>query len=160
MNKHEEYVLERTLILIKPDAIQRGLAGEILTRFERTGLKIAGMKFMRVSQELAERHYGEHAGKPFYPGLIAHITAAPLIALVIEGDFAIKICRKLIGSTLPSEAEAGSIRGDLGVEARRNLVHGSANPEDANREIALFFAEGELIEWDRPLDPWVFLREW
>lgn len=152
--------MERTLILIKPDAIQRGLAGEILSRFERTGLRIAAMKFMRMSRQLAERHYGEHEGKPFYEGLIAHITAAPLIAMVIEGDYTIKICRKVIGSTLPSEAEAGSIRGDLAVEARRNLVHGSANAEDAAREIALFFSEEEILEWERPLDPWIFLREW
>lgn len=153
-------MLERTLILIKPDAVQRGLAGEIISRFERTGLRIAGMKFMRVSGGLAEKHYGEHKGKDFYAGLIAHITSAPLIAMVIEGDYAIRICRKIIGATLPSEAEAGSIRGDLAVEARRNLVHGSANVNDAEREIALFFAEDELIEWERPLDPWIFLRGW
>lgn len=152
--------MERTLILIKPDAIQRGIAGEILSRFERTGLRIAAMKFMRVSRELAEKHYGEHEGKSFYDGLIAHITSAPLIAMVIEGDYAIKICRKVIGSTLPSEADAGSIRGDLAVEARRNLVHGSANAEDAAREIALFFSDDEILDWARPLDPWIFLREW
>jgi nucleoside-diphosphate kinase len=147
--------VERTLVLLKPDGVQRGLAGEIISRFERTGLKIIGMKFMQVSQELAARHYAEHQGKPFYPGLVSFITSAPVIAMVLEGPDAIKTVRKVMGATKPSEAAPGTIRGDMAVDTGRNLVHGSANPTDAAREVALFFKEPELLHYRRAAEGWI-----
>src|SRR3712207_3727694 len=126
--------MERTLILVKPDAMQRGLAGEIITRLERRGLRIVGLKLMQVSRELAERHYGEHQGKGFYEGLIGYITSSPIIAAVFEGTNAIEAARQTMGKTNPLQAAPGTIRGDLGLETGRNLVHGSDSPDSAARE--------------------------
>lgn len=148
--------MERTLIIIKPDAVQRGLSGEIIRRFETRGLRIAGMKFMQISRELAAEHYQEHKGKPFYEGLLDYITSAPVVVMALEGESAIAIARKMIGETKPVDSPAGSIRGDFGVDVGRNLIHGSDKPESATRELALFFKPGELIDWMRDTDRWIF----
>lgn len=153
--------MERTFIIIKPDAVQRGLTGEIIKRFEQRGLKIAGMKFMQVPRTLAETHYAEHLGKPFYEGLVNYITASPVVALALEGTNAVAAARATIGGvpksmTKPVEAPPGSIRGDFGLEVGRNLVHGSDSAESAVRELALWFNDDELASWDRVTDPWVF----
>lgn len=148
--------MERTLVLVKPDGMQRGLAGEIIQRLERRGLRIVGMKLMRVTRELAERHYGEHVGKPFYEGLVGYITSAPVIAAVFEGTNAAAAVRGSVGATNPSEAGAGTIRGDFGLEIGRNLVHASDSPESGAREIAIFFSGDELIDWGRDVDRWIF----
>ena len=148
--------MERTLILIKPDAMQRGLAGEIIARFERRGLRIIGMKLMQVPDELARRHYAEHEGKGFYDGLIQYITSSPIIALAFEGTNAIEAARQTRGKTNPLQAAPGTIRGDLGLETGRNLVHGSDSPESAARELTLFFNDGEITGYTRDVDRWVF----
>ena len=146
---------ERTLFLVKPDAMQRALAGEIIARLERRGLKIVGMKLLRVTRELAQRHYAEHVGKPFFPGLVEFITSAPVIAIAWEGKDAIKVVRATIGATNPVEAAPGTVRADFGLDKSRNLVHASDGPESAARELALFFAPEELLSWDRDVDRWV-----
>ena len=148
--------MERTLVLIKPDAMQRGLAGEILTRLERRGLRIAGLKLMQVDRALAERHYGEHAGKPFYEGLVGYITACPIVAAVMEGTDAVEATRATMGKTNPRDASPGTIRGDFGLEIGRNLIHGSDSPASAEREISLFFDPLELQSYERGIDNWVF----
>jgi nucleoside-diphosphate kinase len=137
--------VERTLILIKPDAVERGLAGEILARIERRGFALRAAKLLTVSRDLGERHYAEHAEKPFYGELVAFITSAPTLALVVEGEGAIATMRRTIGATNPAEAEPGSIRGDLALAMPDNLVHGSDSPESAARELALWFADDELV---------------
>ncbi|HXW52314.1 MAG TPA: nucleoside-diphosphate kinase [Candidatus Acidoferrales bacterium] len=147
--------MERTLILAKPDALQRALVGEIVSRFERRGLRIVGMKLMRVSTALAQEHYKEHAGKPFFKGLVDYITTCPIVAMVVEGPRAIEIARASIGATNPAQAAPGSIRGDLGVSIGRNLVHGSDSVESAQREVALFFKPDELLDYARATDPWI-----
>lgn len=148
--------MERTLVLIKPDGVQRGLVGTILSRFEARGLKIVGLKLMQVPVDLAERHYAEHKGKPFYDGLIRYITSSPVVALVLEGSNAIAAVRKTVGATKSFEAEAGSIRGDFALEVGRNLVHASDGSETAQREVGLWFTEAELTSWSRETDRWVF----
>jgi nucleoside-diphosphate kinase len=148
--------VERTLILVKPDGMQRALAGEIISRLERRGLRIVGMKMLHVDTAMAKRHYAEHEGKPFFDGLVSYITACPIIAAVLEGTGAIVTVRKTMGKTNPADAEPGTIRGDLGLEMGRNLIHGSDGPESAAREIALFFAESELFGYQRDMDRWVF----
>lgn len=148
--------MERTLVLIKPDAMQRGLAGEIITRLERRGLKIVAMRLMKVSKPLAKRHYAEHEGKPFFPGLVDYITSSPILAAVFDGEGAIKAVRQTMGKTNPLEAETGSIRGDFGLQTGRNLTHASDSPASAKREIALFFGEMAPISWPRDTDRWVF----
>ena len=148
--------MERTLIIVKPDAVQRGLIGEIVARFERRGLRIVGMKFMQIDRELASRHYGEHKGKAFYEPLLAYITSAPVVVMVLEAPDAVELARKTIGATKPVDSPPGSIRGDFGVEVGRNLVHGSDSVASAEREIGLFFAPAELIDWGRDVDRWVF----
>ncbi len=148
--------MERTLVLVKPDAMQRGLAGEILARLERRGLRIVGLKLLQVAPALAERHYGEHVGKPFYEGLVRYITACPIVAAVFEGTDAVEAVRSTIGKTNPRDAAPGTIRGDLGLEIGRNLVHGSDSPESAGREVALFFEPAELLSYERAIDAWVF----
>ena len=135
--------MQRTLILVKPDAFARGLTGEIIARFERKGLALAALKRMTVSRELAEEHYGEHAEKPFFSDLVEFITGGPLVAMVLEGQEAVTAARQVIGATDPLEAHAGSIRGEYGVEVTTNLVHGSDSPETARREVGLFFPELE-----------------
>jgi len=148
--------VERTLVLMKPDAMQRGLAGEILSRLERRGLRIAALRLFQMDEAMARRHYGEHEGKPFYEVLISYITACPIIAVVLEGTGAVEVGRKTIGATNPGEADPGTIRGDLALETGRNLIHGSDSPESAKREIALFFREDELHSYTRDVDRWLF----
>ncbi len=146
---------ERTLVLIKPDGIQRGLTGEIIGRLEATGLKIVGLKLMNISEELARRHYSEHEGKPFFIGLVDYITSSPVVAMCLEAPSAISITRKIMGATRPDEAVPGTIRGDLGIDVSRNLVHGSANAEDARREVALFFGDDGIVEYQRATEDWI-----
>jgi nucleoside-diphosphate kinase len=148
--------LERTLFLVKPDAMQRGLAGEIISRLERRGLKIAGLKLMQIPRATAEQHYGEHKGKGFYEGLVDFITSSPVIAAVFEGTNAIEVVRTTNGLTDPTAAAPGTIRGDFGLERGRNLVHASDSAESAAREIGLFFQPAELVEWARNTDGWIF----
>ena len=148
--------MERTLVLIKPDAMQRGLAGEILSRLERRGLRIVALRLFQMDEAMARRHYAEHEGKPIYEGLISYITACPIIAAVFEGSGAVEVVRKTIGVTNPAEAEPGTIRGDLALETGRNLIHGSDSPQSAKREIALFFREEELHSYARDVDRWLF----
>ncbi len=138
---------ERTFIAIKPDGVQRGLVGEILTRFERKGFKLIGLKQLIPSRDLAEKHYGVHSSRPFFAGLVNFITSGPVVAMVWEGDGVIASARKLIGATKPLEAEPGTIRGDLAVNIGRNVIHGSDSPQTAAFEIGLWFAESELQEW-------------
>ena len=138
---------ERTLILFKPDAVQRRLCGRILQRFEDKGLKVAAMKLMQIGRDLAERHYGPHEGKPFYEPLVKFMTSSPVVALVIEGPSAIDVARKMMGATFGYKAEPGTIRGDFGVSNQYNLVHGSDSQESAEREIKLFFQPGEILEY-------------
>ncbi|HET9014486.1 MAG TPA: nucleoside-diphosphate kinase [Thermomicrobiaceae bacterium] len=147
--------MERTLIIVKPDGVQRGLAGEIVSRFERRGLKLVGLKLQRVSRELAERHYGVHRGKPFYQGLVDYITSGPVVVGVLEGPDAVAAVRNTVGATDPAKAAAGTIRGDLGVAIGRNLVHASDGAETAAHEIGLFFQPDELVSYSRALDPWI-----
>ncbi len=151
-----EATLERTLVLIKPDGVQRGLVGEIISRLERRGLRIVAAKFMQVSRDLAERHYAVHKGKPFYAGLISYITSAPVMAMVWEGPNAIGAVRQTMGATRPTEAAPGTVRHDLGLEVGRNLTHASDGPETAREEIDLWFQESELVAWRRDLDRWIF----
>ena len=133
--------MERTLILVKPDAFARGLTGEIVARFERKGLRIAAMRHMQVDDELAQRHYAEHEGKPFFGELVSFITSGPIVAMVLEGQEAIRAARQVIGATNPLEAAPGSIRGDFAIEVGQNMVHGSDSPESGEREAALFFPQ-------------------
>ena len=147
--------VERTLILIKPDAVQRGLTGEILGRFEKRGLKVVGAKFMRVERSLAEEHYAEHVGKPFLPGLLDFITSSPLLAMVLEGERAIELARQTMGATDPGKAAPGSIRADLGLSVGLNLVHGSDGPESAAREVSLWFDDSELIDYQLATEQWL-----
>lgn len=148
--------MERTLVLVKPDGMQRGLAGEILTRLERRGLRIVGLRLFQMQDAVARQHYAEHEGKPFFDGLISYITSGPIIAAVLEGTGAVEVVRKTMGATNPGKAEPGTIRGDLGLETGRNLIHGSDSLESAQREIALFFEEGQLLSHEREIDRWIF----
>ena len=149
--------MERTLIIIKPDAMQRGLAGEIVKRFEQRGLKIIGMKLLQVSRELAERHYDVHRERPFFAALVGYICSAPVVVMALEGTDAVSAARVTIGATKPSEAAAGTIRGDLGLEIGRNLVHGSDSVANGEVEVANFFADEELCAgWGRDVDGWLF----
>jgi len=146
---------QRTLVLLKPDAVNRRLIGEIIQRFERKGLKIVAMKMLWLSKEMAERHYEVHRGKPFYDSLIDYITAAPIVAMVLEGDNAIEVVRKMMGKTNGQEAEPGTIRGDYAMSVQNNLVHGSDSPESAEREISLFFKEEEILEYRLIDEIWI-----
>ena len=148
--------MERTFLAIKPDAVQRGLIGEVISRLERKGFKLAGMKFMLVTPELAKRHYGEHEGKPFFNGLIDYITSAPIVAMVWEGKEVVSAMRKIMGATNPASSDVGTIRGDLGIDLGRNVIHGSDSTESAQREISLFFKPEELVEWKRTTDTWIY----
>ena len=147
--------MERTLVIVKPDGVQRGLIGEIIARLERRGLKLVGLKFMQITPELARRHYAVHQGKPFYEPLVAYITSSPVTVMVWEGKQAIEVVRKTMGATNPVNAEPGTIRADFGVEIGRNLVHGSDGPETAAFEVALFFREEELVSWARSGERWI-----
>ena len=146
---------ERTLILIKPDAVQRLLVGRIIDRYEQRGLKLIGLKLVHVDRELAERHYAVHREKPFFAGLVEFITSAPLVAMVLEGLNAVAVCRAVNGATRPHEAAPGSIRGDLALETGQNLVHASDSAETAEDEVALWFASDELLSYERDVDRWV-----
>ncbi len=149
--------MERTLIIVKPDGVQRGLTGEIIRRFEQRGLRIIGMKFMQVSRELAEKHYSVHVGKPFFEGLVNYITSSPVVVIALEGTNAIEAARMTIGATRPQQAAAGTIRGDFALEVGRNLVHGSDSVENGQIEVANFFSDAELIPgWARNTDAWIF----
>jgi len=152
-------VTERTLVLIKPDGVQRLLVGRILGRFEERGLKLAGLKLVHVDRALAEQHYAVHRGKPFFEGLLDFITSGPLVALALDGPNAIAVVRSMVGATRPHEATAGTIRGDLAVETAQNLVHASDGPETATAELALWFAPGELLDYSREIDRWVLAPE-
>jgi nucleoside-diphosphate kinase len=147
--------MEKTLVLVKPDGVQRGLVGEIITRLERRGLKLNGMKFMQMSPQLASAHYEVHKERPFYNNLVEYITSGPVVAMVWEGKDAIQTVRTTMGATNPSTAVPGTIRGDLAVEIGRNLVHGSDSPENAVREVSLFFSREELVDWERETDRWI-----
>lgn len=147
--------MERTLALVKPDGVQRGLIGEVISRLEHRGLKLAAMKLMRLDQATAQQHYGEHVERPFFPGLVEFITSGPLVAMVWEADGAVEIVRNTMGATDPKNSPMGSIRGDLGVNIGRNLVHGSDSVESASREIALFFQPGEILDYTRSNDSWI-----
>ena len=147
--------MEKTLILVKPDGVQRGLMGEIIGRFERRGLKMVGMKFMQMSQALAEEHYGVHKERPFYNDLVSYITSGPIVAMVWEGNDAVAAARATIGATKPVDAAPGTIRGDLGMEIGRNLVHGSDSPENGIKETGIFFSDAELVSWGRTNEGWV-----
>ena len=146
---------ERTLILIKPDAVQRLLVGRILDRYEQRGLKLVGLKLVHVDRELAERHYAVHREKPFFAGLVEFITSAPLVAMVLEGLNAVAVCRAINGATRPHEAAPGSIRGDLALETGQNLVHASDSAETAQHEVGLWFTPDELLTYERDIDRWV-----
>lgn len=147
--------MERTLIIIKPDGVERGLIGAIITRFEQRGLKLVGLKIMQVSNELARQHYAIHEGKPFFEPLIQYIISAPVVVMALEGPQAVLAARNTIGVTKPVEAAPGSIRGDFGMMVGRNLIHGSDSPENGVAEIALWFNESELISYERALDRWI-----
>ena len=146
---------ERTLVLLKPDTINRRLSGEIIARFEKKGLRIIGLKMLWVSREIAEKHYEVHRGKPFYESLINYITSAPLIAMVLEGSNVISVVRKMMGSTNGQEAEQGTIRGDYSMSVQNNLVHGSDSKESADREIKIFFRDEELIDYHLVDENWI-----
>jgi nucleoside-diphosphate kinase len=148
--------MERTLIILKPDAVQRGLCGRIVGRFEDKGLQIVGMKMMKIPAALAERHYEPHKAKPFYPGLIKFMTSSPVIVMALEGKDAVAIARKMMGKTFGSQAEPGTIRGDLGVSNSFNLIHGSDSPQTARHEIGLFFRAEELLDWTPAIHGWVY----
>lgn len=147
--------MERTFLAIKPDGVQRGLVGEIINRFEAKGFTLAGLKFMQVSRDLAEQHYGVHREKPFFAGLVEFITSGPVVAMVWEGDGVIAAARKMIGATNPLNAEPGTIRGDFGVDIGRNIIHGSDAPETATQEVSLWFKDDELVSWQPSLISWI-----
>jgi nucleoside-diphosphate kinase len=147
--------VERTLVILKPDAVQRGLIGPITARLEQRGLKLVGMKFIRVTPDLAAKHYAVHKDKPFYAGLIKYITSSAVVVQVWEGQHAIQVVRNTCGATNPADAAAGTIRADFGVEIGRNLIHASDAPETAQYEIPLYFTDSELVDWDRAVDPWI-----
>lgn len=148
--------MERTLVLVKPDGVQRGLIGEVIARLEKRGLKMIGGKFLQVSQELAEQHYAIHKGKPFYDGLVKYITSAPVMAMAWEGPAAVAAVRQTMGATRPTEAAPGTIRHDFALTIGRNLTHASDSPENGVKEIELWFRPEELVSWDRPTDSWIF----
>ena len=147
--------MEQTLILVKPDGAQRGLIGQIISRFERRGMKLVGLKFIQMTNELAAQHYAVHQGKKFYDDLIEYIVSGPVVAMVWAGEDAIAAARATMGSTRPVDSAPGTIRGDFGMEVSRNLVHGSDEPENAKKEVALFFDGSELIDWQRDSDKWI-----
>ncbi len=148
--------METTLIILKPDAVQRGLMGRIITRFEDKGLQIVGCKLMQISQDLAAQHYKDHASKPFYPGLVRFMTSSPVLVMAVRGIGAVAICRGMMGATFGSKAAAGTIRGDFGVSNSFNLIHGSDGPEAATREIGLFFKAGEVMDFNRAGECWIY----
>ncbi len=148
--------MERTFIMVKPDGVQRGLAGRIIARFETRGYKLVGLKLMQISRELAEEHYGEHKGKGFFEPLVSYITSGPVVAMVWEGKDIIRGARDMMGATNPAQAAPGTIRGTFGIDVGRNVIHGSDSPASAEREIGLFFKPDELLNYTRALEPWIY----
>jgi len=148
--------MEKTLIILKPDALQRGVAGRILSRFEDKGFQVLGLKAMRISRELAENHYGVHKDKPFYPRLLSYITSSPVVVMVLQANNAIAIARKMMGATFGSNAEPGTIRGDFGLSNSFNLIHGSDSPEAAEFEMGLYFKPDELLTYERGNEKWIY----
>ena len=149
-------MIERSFVMMKPDAVSRRLMGQILSRFEDKGLKIVAMKLRQIDEDLAKQHYGEHSEKPFFNGLVEYITSAPALTMVIEGDDAISVIRKMVGATNPKEADVGTIRGDFGMDTGRNIIHASDAPESAAREIALFFDEEEICDYSMSDNAWIY----
>lgn len=147
--------VSRTLILIKPDAVQRGLVGAIISRIEARGLKIVGMKLLQVDQALAHKHYAAHVGKPFFPGLVSFITSSPIVALAVQGENAVEVMRQMMGATDPAKAAPGTIRADFGLAIGRNVIHGSDSAESAQTELALYFKPNELVDWPRDTERWI-----
>ena len=148
--------MERTYLMVKPDGVQRGLCGEIVSRFEKKGLKLVAMKLMAIPKEVAENHYGEHKGKPFFPSLISYITSGPVLAMVWEGEDAVSVCRNMMGKTNPKESAPGTIRGDYGMQVGMNIIHGSDSVESAEREISIFFRPEELVSYDKTIQSWIY----
>jgi len=148
--------MEKTYLMIKPDGVQRGLIGDIVSRFERKGLKLVAAKLMTISKETAETHYAEHKGKKFFPSLIAYITSGPVFAMVWEGDNAVQVCRNMMGKTNPQDSAPGTIRGDYCMVTGLNIIHGSDSPESAAREISIFFKPEDLVTYDRTADKWLY----
>ena len=148
--------MERTYLMIKPDGVQRGLIGEIISRFEKKGLKIVGLKMLKISREMAERHYAEHRGKPFFGPLVDYITSGPVVAMVVEGKDAISTAREMMGATNPLKAAPGTIRATYGMDVGRNIIHGSDSKASADREISIFFRPEELVVYGRDVDRWIY----
>lgn len=148
--------MERTFIAVKPDGVQRNLSGEIISRFEKKGFKLVGLKLMQVPQEMAKRHYAEHEGKPFFGGLVSFFTSGPIVAMVWEGKNVIATARQMMGATNPSNAAPGTIRGDFAVDMGRNVIHGSDSPESAAREISIFFSPEEVHGWEPSVQSWLY----
>lgn len=147
--------MERTFAMVKPDGVQRGLVGEVVRRYERRGLKVVGLKLLRVPRALAEEHYAEHRGKPFYEGLVEFITSGPVVVLALEGKDAVRAVREVNGATDPAKARPGTIRGDLALDIGRNVVHGADTLETARRELKLYFRDEDFVPWERSAEPWV-----
>ncbi len=147
--------MERTFVAIKPDGVQRGLVGEVISRLERRGLKLVAIRLMQVDEDLAGRHYAEHVNRPFFTSLVSFITSGPIVAMIWEANNAVALARQTMGSTNPAEAAPGTIRGDLGIDIGRNIVHGSDGPESAGREIGLFFGAGGAVDYSRSIDQWI-----
>ena len=147
--------MERTFVAIKPDGVQRGYVGDVISRLERRGLKLVAIRLMQVDEDLAGRHYAEHVARPFFPSLVSFITSGPIVAMIWEADNAVALARQTMGATNPAEASPGTIRGDLGIDIGRNVVHGSDSPESAAREIGLFFGDGDALDYTRSSDPWI-----
>lgn len=148
--------MEKTFLMVKPDGVQRQLIGEIVSRFERKGLQLVGAKLMTISEDLAQQHYGEHKGKPFFGELVEFITSGPVFAMVWQGENVVELTRKLVGKTNPKDADPGTIRGDYCMNVGQNIIHGSDSPESADREIALFFNESELVGYDKLINTWIY----
>jgi nucleoside-diphosphate kinase len=148
--------MEKTFLMVKPDGVQRQLIGDIVSRFERKGLQLVGAKLMTIPVELAEQHYGEHKGKPFYDELVSFITSGPVFAMVWQGENVVELSRKMMGKTNPKDAEPGTIRGDYSMFVSKNIIHGSDSVESADREISLFFNQNELVEYDKLINGWIY----
>lgn len=148
--------MERTYLMVKPDGIQRGLVGEIISRFEKKGLKIVGLKMLQIPREMAEKHYGEHVGKPFFGPLVDYITSSPVVAMVVEGKDAVSVAREMMGATNPLKAAQGTIRATYGMDIGRNIIHGSDSPASAEREINIFFKPEELVDYKRDIEGWIY----
>ena len=148
--------METTLIILKPDAVQRGLMGKIISRFEDKGLQVVGAKFMKITDDLASQHYADHREKPFYAGLVSFMTSSPVLVLALRGNGAIAVCRSMMGATFGFKADPGTIRGDFGVSSSFNLIHGSDSPEAADKELSLFFSDGDIVDWNPAGQGWVY----